>query len=332
MDSRNGKALAPVKIARIARRRITKLGLPPTPSNYAREYRRAAGVPLVDDEQLAQTTLADAELLEMVKGVIQLLNQNFSGLAIGVDRFEIDSKRLLADTDQIRNKHDLARVLTTLTASAFSFQQAIQHSRREINETRQRLQHMEIELQRSQAMARTDPLTGMCNRRGMDEMIAREVARARRTGTPFSIAIIDLDHFKKVNDQYGHHIGDKALVHLAAVAQASLRETDVICRYGGEEFVLVLPGAGADGAQFVAERLRMMVENTPFVQDRGKITLRVSAGVADLHSGENAEALLRRADQALFDAKRAGRNRVIVAKAPASQNGGAAQPSCAASV
>ena len=105
-------------------------------------------------------------------------------------------------------------------------------------------------------------------------------------------------------------------MHVAFVAKSGLRETDAICRYGGEEFIILLPGAGADGAYFVIDRLRKMVEKTPCVFGGEKITLRFSAGVAELQAEENAERLLERADRALYQAKRAGRNRVNIAGVP----------------
>lgn len=127
--------------------------------------------------------------------------------------------------------------------------------------------------------------------------------------------MLDLDHFKKVNDEHGHGVGDRALVHLATVAKSGIRETDVVCRYGGEEFVVVFPGAGADGAQFVVDRMRGMFEKTPLIAGALKLQVRFSAGVAELSGADTRDTLLKRADDALYGAKRAGRNRVMVAGA-----------------
>ena len=116
-----------------------------------------------------------------------------------------------------------------------------------------------------------------------------------------------------MNDDHGHAVGDKALVHVAFVVKSGIRETDVICRYGGEEFVVVLPGTATPGASFVIDRLRVMMEKTPLVLEKDKVTIRFSAGVAELQPGETLDGLLERADQALYEAKRTGRNRVVVA-------------------
>lgn len=302
----------PVEIARIALRRLTELKIPPTPENYVREYRRAAGLP-VDDAPMSRLWVAGEETVNMVRAIVQVVSEVSAGLAIGVEQFDTDSTQALATIDQIHDPENFAQVLRTVTGSAMSLKQVIDATQRELQETRQRLTEVSTALERSETLARTDPLTGFGNRRAMKELVSREIARAFRTKEPFSLAILDIDHFKKVNDTYGHDVGDQALTHLARVAKSSIRETDEICRYGGEEFVVTLPGAQAEGARFVIDRMRGLLERTPLVLKQGELVLHYSAGVAELQSGEDVEALLKRADEAMYQAKSAGRNCVVVA-------------------
>lgn len=304
----------PVEIARIALRRLTELKIPPTPENYLREYRRVAGLPM-DDTALTRPWVAGDETVDMVRAIVQVVAEVSAGLAISVEQFDTDSTRTLANLDQIQNPDDLAQMLRTVTSSAMSLKQVIDATQSELKETRQRLNVVSTALEQSQTLARTDPLTGFGNRRAMTELICREIARSHRSKEPFSVAILDLDHFKKVNDEHGHNVGDQALVHAAKVVKSSIRETDEICRYGGEEFVVTLPGASAEGTRFVIDRMRGLMERTPLVLKKGELVLRFSAGVAELKLTEDAEALLKRADQALYEAKAAGRNCVMVATA-----------------
>jgi diguanylate cyclase len=302
----------PVDIARNALRKMAELGLPPTPENFADQYRRAAGLPPVDPAKPGDS-LRGIEMESMLRGIVEMVSQTTTELTGGLDRFGGEVKGLLSKADDVDSTEGMRTLMQALTVSALSLQEAVDHSREELARTKAQLTEVATELERSESQARTDPLTGLFNRRGMDELIVREIARARRTKTPFSVALLDLDHFKKVNDEHGHDIGDKALLHLTAVAKSGIREVDVVCRYGGEEFVVVLPGAGADGAQFVIDRMRGMLEKTPLAAGSLKLQLRFSAGVAELGPSDTGATMLKRADQALYDAKRAGRNRVVVA-------------------
>ena len=152
----------------------------------------------------------------------------------------------------------------------------------------------------------TDPLTGLFNRRGAEAAAARERARSERTGTPLSVVVFDIDHFKRVNDNHGHAVGDDVLRSVAQALSAMARVTDVVARWGGEEFVALLPG-GLDGARSYAERTRAAVAALD-VPAPGPLTL--SAGIAELGLGEPFEAALARADAYLYEAKRAGRDRI----------------------
>lgn len=166
-------------------------------------------------------------------------------------------------------------------------------------------------------MAVTDSLTGLHNRRYLESHLGTAVDRATEGGKPAAVLMLDIDHFKAVNDTYGHPIGDEVLVECAKRIQLCVRGVDLAVRYGGEEFVVVVPDTTLDVAQIVAERLRASFADEPFQvsADVGKLEVTISTGVAITGAAkETAEELLRRADEALYEAKRTGRNRVVTAE------------------
>lgn len=158
-------------------------------------------------------------------------------------------------------------------------------------------------------LARTDQLTGLANRRVLDEVLHREAERARRESKPLAAVAFDLDHFKRVNDTWGHGTGDRLLAAVGEVLRGSVRPYDLTVRMGGEELLLLLPGAALDVAGRVAERLRARIGNLVVEGLPERVT--VSAGVTVLASGETGGAFLARADAALYEAKRAGRDRIV---------------------
>lgn len=168
----------------------------------------------------------------------------------------------------------------------------------------------EIRYQTSHLMAfadvRTDALTGVRNRRALDECLAGLLALRHRYNQPFAVVILDVDHFKKINDELGHLNGDHVLRAVATLLDQAVRETDTVARFGGEEFVIVLPHTDLEGGAVFAERLRQTVAT----QNLGGVRVTVSMGLATPLEGENAAGVLTRADEALYQAKRAGRDRV----------------------
>lgn len=161
----------------------------------------------------------------------------------------------------------------------------------------------------------TDPLTGLLNRRHLDNQLKQEVNRCIRYGLPISVLMIDVDHFKSINENYGRDIGDCALKSLASVMRDSARETDIAARYDGEELAMVLPNTARAGAMEMAQRLRERIANHPLHADASLEPLKctVSIGVAEYSGGtDDPNALIPRADQALGEAKRRGRNCVVM--------------------
>jgi diguanylate cyclase (GGDEF)-like protein len=163
------------------------------------------------------------------------------------------------------------------------------------------LHHQELvrELER---LSTLDPLTGACNRRAWNEAMARELPRAAREQHPLSVLVIDIDHFKKFNDTHGHAAGDAFLQAAAAAWQERLRPGDVLCRWGGEEFAVLLPSCARDGARVVADDLRT----------RTPAGATCSVGIAQWEPGQSADELIARADRCLYAAKSAGRDRVHI--------------------
>ncbi len=167
----------------------------------------------------------------------------------------------------------------------------------------------------------TDPLTKAHNRRYLDRRLAEEVARSARYALDLSVLMLDIDHFKQVNDSYGHQAGDATLTTMSGLIKSALRDLDVVARYGGEEFMVICTNTAVDGAALVAERLRHLVESQPIeiTGDSGTsqtIQISISIGVAGLSAGiDSQEKLVQAADRALYRAKEQGRNRVIVAAA-----------------
>ena len=174
-----------------------------------------------------------------------------------------------------------------------------------------RLRH---NVQLSLEMAITDQLTGLHNRRYMGRHLDNLVANAKKSGRPLAFVIMDIDFFKAVNDTHGHDIGDEVLKEFAGRIAANTRGIDLACRYGGEEFVVVMPDTDVAFACSVSERLRVSIETTPIPisRDPGKLNITISIGIAGSEGNDDtADALLHRADQALYRAKRSGRNRVV---------------------
>ena len=194
---------------------------------------------------------------------------------------------------QTRRVEDLLSLLIHPLHNALRFREALQH-------------------------AHTDALTGLRNRFSLDEQLPREICLARRERRPLSLLIADIDHFKKTNDRHGHTNGDYVLVCVASRLKDSLRGADLLFRYGGEEFVIILSGSDETAAQATAERLRRAVEDLSCPLTDGEATgVTISVGVSSLSPADDHRSLFDRADAALYKAKQEGRNRIAILPAPA---------------
>lgn len=226
-------------------------------------------------------------------------------LESGPDGLLVAGARLAAE--EARLGEELLRLTNEL---ATANREAVRRGR-ELERTLERLRAANEVIEK---LARTDPLTLLVNRRGLEEAIAHERDRAERTGEPLSVVALDLDRFKRVNDTWGHAVGDRLLSAVGEALRAGVRPYDVAARMGGEEFLLVLPATRRERAAEVAERLRARVAELVVEGLPERVTS--SAGVAEHARGETTEALLERADAALYEAKRLGRDRVVLAPPP----------------
>ncbi len=184
----------------------------------------------------------------------------------------------------------------------------------DITEQRILTEQLEEHTKELQQLAVTDELTGIPNRRQLFELGERELIRARRFGHPFSVIMFDIDHFKRINDIHGRHIGDQVLSSFAPIIQNNIRDTDLLARYGGEEFVITLPETDLSAACEVAERIRKTIAETPMGTASETIRVTISLGVAEGTAETRSLAdLLNAADNAMYRAKQAGRNRIFFA-------------------
>lgn len=192
-------------------------------------------------------------------------------------------------------------------------------SQTKVEEAEKKIQELTSVLEYINEVANEDYLTGTLNRRGMDEALEREFNRADRHHTALSIAMMDIDHFKKLNDSLGHKTGDEALAHFAKVIKNVKRSTDVLARYGGEEFIIILPNTVESDAISVIERVQRALTKQFFMHSNEKVVITFSGGVAQRMPEETPDAIIPRADAALYEAKNAGRNRVIGAQSISGQ-------------
>lgn len=218
---------------------------------------------------------------------------------------------------QTEDIHQLNQILADLARDTRGMQLDVQRSRdeliaarKQVEESEEKIRQLETELEQASEKVREDHLTGALNRRGLNDVMEREFSRADRSNSPLCLAMLDLDHFKKLNDTYGHQAGDEALLHLVHVVKEILRPSDVIARFGGEEFVILLPDTPHDEAIKVMTRLQRDLTKKFFLHNNERVLITFSAGVALRRPSESGESVIERADKAVYKAKESGRNRV----------------------
>lgn len=233
--------------------------------------------------------------------LLNVLDRQQNSVTLDVRFIRLDALILLLGTQERRHELNFQAEILALTNDLSVTMRESAQKNRELEKANETIEQL----------ARTDALTGLANRRTLDEALRSEIARAGRLGNGLSLAIGDIDHFKSVNDQYGHITGDHVLAAVAKVFGDQLRPYDLAARYGGEEFVLLLPGTATDSATAIAERIREEVSKIAVPSCPIQIT--ISMGVASWRAGERSEQIVARADRALYNAKETGRNRVQTA-------------------
>ena len=278
--------------------------------------RRLKDVIFKQTEAQARTVEAQEQMKEMLSTFIERLAR----ITASSTTYQGTMERCADLIGKAQTLQDIAPVLQEVMSAtrAMALDSRVAHD--ELQDLRQRTEakraeviQLQQELDRASAQARHDPLTGSLNRKGLDEAMEREVARARRLGSTLCLALLDVDNFKSINDRLGHSGGDAALVHLAQVTREILRPQDLLARYGGEEFVLVLPDTPVDKGVVAMTRLQRELSTRFFLQGSEKVLITFSAGVAQLSDSETSADAIRRADQAMYLAKRSGKNRVMAA-------------------
>lgn len=288
---------------------LTELGLPPTPANYVRYFYELTGESSGVLGGLSQLEKGEdcVGIILALKGLLDTMVQRTSDLNEDLGSRNGELKKSVNDLTTAKEKHDILRLLQEVVGKAESIHSSVDEATRDLVSTKRTLERMRGELKEARKALNEDALTGAQNRRAMDAVLNKEVARAMRYQRPLAVIMIDIDHFKRVNDTYGHDAGDKLLLHFTMLARSILREADVFIRYGGEEFLVLLPDSEIAGAVHVADRLRELMHETPLQTDQGRIEASFSAGVAQYKEGENGHSLVLRADKAMYDAKQAGR-------------------------
>lgn len=251
------------------------------------------------------------------KGVLQALGAFAAGallvLAVAGWRFTPDTSLLVS----VMSMASLSVYLILFARAAHSRTVALSATRAKLRQSEAGLQRQIKAIQSLQAQlteqANRDPLTGLYNRRYLNDSLQREFDRCARDGAALSLLLIDLDHFKEINDRHGHSMGDEVLRQVSAILGQEMRSSDICCRYGGEEFLLVLPCVGLDAAQDRAECCRSRVEGHHWLAGEQPLTVTLSVGVAcTTDAGMAPSELIKLADLALYRAKAEGRNRVCV--------------------
>jgi diguanylate cyclase len=270
---------------------------------------------VIGQQSGARRSLQEAKLA--LKEMLATLIERIGTMGNSTGKFYEQVGAYQAELEKATDFETLSRVIKGLLADTQVVRTDIQQSREDLMNARRkveayetRVRQLEKELMTVSTLVQKDPLTHALNRRGLEEAFRIETARSTRYATPLSLAIIDLDDFKKLNDSLGHLAGDRALVHLLTVMQAALRPTDVVARIGGEEFAILFSSTDLDDAAAATERVQHELAQRAFQHDGNAQVLSFSGGVTRWVAGETLEAALQRADDAMYRAKRAGKNRV----------------------
>jgi diguanylate cyclase len=276
--------------------------------------RRLRDVILKQSEAKGRALEAQEEMRQMLRVFIERL----STMRSSTDAFSTEMEHNAGLIEQAKSLSELTPVLKQVVRATRAIAQQSLATRDELQGMREQAQATEAELvklhqelDRVSAQVRHDALTGALNRKGLEEAFDRELSVVQRKDSALCIAMLDIDNFKRINDERGHATGDEALTHLAKVARDSMRPQDTLARFGGEEFVILMPDTPLESGIEAMTRLQRELTKQLFLAGSEKVLITFSAGVAQLAPDEGRDSALRRADKAMYTAKRAGKNRVL---------------------
>jgi diguanylate cyclase len=258
---------------------------------------------------------ARENLKQMLAGFVDHLAEFADSTSEYHDKIEICADRISAAEDISELEDVLAEVIRETKIIQLNAQRSrdeLRSAKQSVDEAEQRIGELQVELEKASTLVRHDQLTGVLNRRGLEEAFEKEAARAQRRQSSLCVALLDIDNFKKLNDTLGHDAGDAALIHLTAVIRETMRPQDTVARFGGEEFIILLPDTQLEDAQTALVRLQRELTRRIFLHDNNRQLITFSAGLSDLRAGDTQASVSKRADEAMFAAKQAGKNRVLI--------------------
>lgn len=249
---------------------------------------------------------------DTVKQIVRDLTDTIQEITATSGSFDHKMELSIEEIQAAGNVDDILALKEGIVGEIKKVRASSQSIKKELDEYRQATQSLSSKLEQTEAKALVDALTNVLNRNAYNMKISQMVRESSRTNGVFCLLVIDIDHFKKFNDNYGHKAGDRVLRSVAASIQESLRASDLVFRYGGEEFVVLLGGANLENAIKLAEKIRKGVEKDYYIDKERKMKVTVSLGVACIHPDDTELSLFERADKALYAAKDKGRNQVVV--------------------
>ncbi|WP_313953381.1 diguanylate cyclase [Accumulibacter sp.] len=258
---------------------------------------------------------ARESLKQMLAGFVDHLAEFADSTSEYHDKIAICADRI-SDAEDISQLEDvLAEVIRETRIIQLNAQRSrdeLRAAKQSVEEAEKRIGELQAELDKASTLVRHDQLTGVLNRRGLEEAFAKETARAQRRQSTLCVALLDIDNFKKLNDSLGHAAGDAALIHLTTVIRETMRPQDTVARFGGEEFIILLPDTPLEDAQTALVRLQRELTRRIFLHDNTRQLITFSAGLTELRADDSQAAVSKRADDAMFAAKQAGKNRVVI--------------------
>ena len=316
---------------------MAKYNIPVTPENYATWYNHMSGsLPdlskkinelckkktkfdnkinkkLYNEFVSPCNTLKISEVHQSISGIISEVGTSLENAGQSAKDYGGTLSNLSEDISNTQDIKELKNIVQTLISATHEMRNNSQELREDFEKKNLEIDELREELTVAKKLATTDPLTGLNNRHALDEALESSISQSVKSGSPLCYLMTDIDHFKKVNDKYGHIVGDKVIRYIASILKNTVKNTGTAARYGGEEFALIIPGMKLESAKKLANSVRKKVEESKLVradtkESIGKIT--VSIGLSEFTPGDTTQSLIERADQALYHAKNNGRNKV----------------------